>query len=83
MAEPEAADTTNKPTSRIPQMIGSLIAAVVIVALVITIVTAKIGPGPDSQELREKQDAREEKAERADERREERAELREERSENQ
>jgi hypothetical protein len=47
----------------------------VIVALAIALVTAKIGPGPDSRELRERQELREE-------RREERADRIEEQSEN-
>ncbi|MDQ4145797.1 MAG: hypothetical protein M3198_19030 [Actinomycetota bacterium] len=79
MSEIEAVEKKKKPRSHIPQMIGSLLAAVIIVALVITIVTAKIGPGLDSQELRERQDAQEEKAERLEESREEGAERREER----
>jgi hypothetical protein len=50
-----------KDTSR--QMIGSLVAAVLIVILAIAIVTAKLGPGPDSRELRERQEQREERLE--------------------
>lgn len=45
------------------QLIGSLIAAVLIVMLTVAAVTAAIGPGPDSTELRERQELQEERSE--------------------
>ncbi len=39
-------------------MIGSLVAAILIVALAVAIVTAKLGLGPDSRELRERREER-------------------------
>lgn len=67
----------NAPTSRkVPsvrtQVIGSLVVAALIVAIAIAAVTAKIGPGPDAREYRERQ-------ERLEEQQEERLELEEER----
>ena len=44
-------------------MLGSLLAAVLIVALTIFAVTAAIGPGPDARELRELQESQEERRE--------------------
>jgi uncharacterized membrane protein (DUF106 family) len=58
-------------------MVGSLVAAILIVALVVTLVTAKIGPGADSQEIRERRELQEERREAREERREERQERRE------
>jgi hypothetical protein len=61
-----------KPSYR-AQLIGSLLAAVLIVALTVAAVTLAIGPGLDSTELRDRQelqeerrDAREERAEQND-----------------
>ncbi len=42
------------------QLIGSLIAAVLVTIAVILLVTAKIGPGLDARELRERQELIEE-----------------------
>jgi hypothetical protein len=52
-----------KEPSHTRQMIGSLVAAVLIVALAVAIVTAKLGPGRDSRELRELREQREERLE--------------------
>lgn len=58
-----------KPSYR-AQLVGSLLAAVLIVALAVAAVTLAIGPGLDSTELRERQEerreAREERAEQND-----------------
>jgi hypothetical protein len=54
------------------QLIGSLIVAAMIVVIAVAAVTAKIGPGPDAREYRDRQ-------ERIEEQREERLELEEER----
>ena len=43
------------------QVIGSLLAAVLIVVIAVAAVTAAIGPGLDSTELRERQDLIEER----------------------
>ena len=53
------------------QLIGSLLAAVLLVALTIAAVTAAIGPGLDSTELRERQELQEERQEQQEERQEE------------
>ena len=45
------------------QVAGSLIAAVLIVAIVVTAVTIAIGPGLDATELRERQELLEERQE--------------------
>jgi len=45
------------------QLIGSLLVAVVITVVVIMAVTAKIGPGLDATELRERQELLEERRE--------------------
>lgn len=45
------------------QLLGSLLAAVLIVALTIFAVTAAIGPGPDARELRDLQESQEERRE--------------------
>lgn len=50
------------------QLIGSLLTAVVIVALTIAAVTLAIGPGLDSTELRERQELQEERQEAREER---------------
>jgi hypothetical protein len=55
-------------------MIGSLVVAALIVAIAIAAVTAKIGPGPDAREYRDRQ-------ERIEEQQDERADLEEERLE--
>jgi hypothetical protein len=55
-------------------VVGSLLAALLIVALTILIVTAKLGPGLDAREQREIQEQREELLERRQEQREERLE---------
>jgi hypothetical protein len=52
-----------KESSHTRQMIGSLVAAILIVALAVAVVTAKLGPGPDSRELRERREQREERLE--------------------
>ena len=56
------------------QFVGSLLAALLIVAVTIAVVTAKIGPGLDSQELRDRNEAVEERLEERFERLEERRE---------
>jgi hypothetical protein len=56
------------------QLTWSLIAAAVIVLLVVVGVTAKIGPGLDATELRERQELIEERQERREEQQEEREE---------
>ena len=52
------------------QLIGSLLAAVLLIAITISAVTAAIGPGLDSTELRERQELQEERQEQQEERRE-------------
>jgi hypothetical protein len=52
-------------------MVGSLIAAALIVLLTVALVTAKIGPGLDSTELREREERQEERLEQREERQEE------------
>ena len=64
--------TSRKVPSVRAQMIGSLVVAALIVAIAIAAVTAKIGPGPDAREYRDRQ-------ERIEEQQEERLELEEER----
>jgi hypothetical protein len=54
------------------QLIGSLIAAVLIVAIAVTAVTLAIGPGLDATELRERQELQEERQEQREEQQEER-----------
>jgi hypothetical protein len=54
------------------QLIGSLVAAVLIVAIAVTAVTLAIGPGLDATELRERQDLQEERQEQREEQQEER-----------
>ena len=56
------------------QVVGSLLAAVLVVILTVLVVTAKLGPGLDAREQREIQDRREELRERHQEQREERLE---------
>jgi hypothetical protein len=56
-----------KPSYR-AQLIGSLHAAVLIVALTVAAVTLAIGPGLDSTELRERQELQEERREAREER---------------
>jgi hypothetical protein len=53
------------------QLIGSLLVAVVITVVVIVAVTAKIGPGLDATELRERQELLDERREAREERLEE------------
>ena len=53
------------------QVVGSLVAAALLVVLTVALVTAKIGPGLDSTELREKEERQEERLEQREERREE------------
>ncbi|HZB01182.1 MAG TPA: hypothetical protein VE800_03640 [Actinomycetota bacterium] len=60
-----------KGPSYTKQLIGSLLVAVVITVLVIVAVTAKIGPGLDATELRERQELLEERREAREERLEE------------
>ena len=45
------------------QVVGSLVVAGLIVALAIATITAKIGPGPDAREYRDRQEAIEEQHE--------------------
>lgn len=54
------------------QVVGSLIAAILLVVVTVALVTAKIGPGLDSTELREKEERQEERLEQREERLEER-----------
>lgn len=54
------------------QVVVSLVAAVLLVVVTVALVTAKIGPGLDSTELREQEERREERLEQREERREER-----------
>jgi hypothetical protein len=54
------------------QVVGSLLAAVLLVVVTVALVTAKIGPGLDSTELREREELLEEQREEREERREER-----------
>jgi hypothetical protein len=68
---------TSRSYSR--QVVGSLVAAALIVLLTVALVTSKIGPGLDSTELRERDERREERLEQQEERREQREEQREER----
>jgi hypothetical protein len=55
------------------QLIGSLVAAVLIVAIAVTAVTLAIGPGLDATELRERQELQEERQEQREEQQEARA----------
>jgi hypothetical protein len=55
--------TMAKGPSYTKQLIGSLLVAVVITVVVIVAVTAKIGPGLDATELRERQELLEERRE--------------------
>lgn len=63
-----------KTPDHMRQLIGSLLVALLLVAITIAIVTAKLGPGLDATELRERQEQREERREQREERREERLE---------
>jgi hypothetical protein len=56
------------------QVVGSLVAAVLLVVVTVLLVTAKIGPGPDSTEIREREERQEERLEQREERLEERQE---------
>jgi hypothetical protein len=69
---PSAHKVSPPPFTR--QVVGSLLAAVLIVILTVLIVTAKLGPGLDAREQREVQEQREELQERRQEQREERLE---------
>jgi hypothetical protein len=64
-------NVADAPSYRV-QLIGSLIAAVLIVAIAVTAVTLAIGPGLDATELRERQDLQEERQEQREEQQEER-----------
>ena len=66
--------------SHAPQMLGSLLVAATIVAVVIAIVTSELGP-TSVAELEAQQERRDQRIERAEERREQRIERREERRE--
>lgn len=50
------------------QLIGSLLAAALIVVIAVTAVTLAIGPGLDATELREQQELQEERQERREDR---------------
>lgn len=52
----------NAPSDR-TQVVWSLVAALILTVLVVAIVTAKIGPGLDSKELRERERIEEEQRE--------------------
>jgi multisubunit Na+/H+ antiporter MnhC subunit len=52
-----------KAPSYAKQVVGSLIAALIITAVVVALVTAKIGPGLDAKELRERERIAEERRE--------------------
>jgi hypothetical protein len=56
------------------QVVGSLIAAILLVVVTVDLVTAKIGPGLDSTELREREERQEERLEQREERLQERQE---------
>ncbi len=73
MSERRSTSSRRTPSVR-AQMIGSLVVAALIVAIAIAAVTAKIGPGPDAREYRDRQ-------ERIEEQQDERADLEEERLE--
>jgi hypothetical protein len=60
----------NAPSYR-KQVIGSLLAALILTVLVVAIVTATIGPGLDSKELRERERIAEERREEQQEQQEE------------
>lgn len=47
--------------SHTKQLIGSILVAVILTIVVVAIVTAKIGPGLDAQELREREKIAEER----------------------
>lgn len=59
------------PPSYRAQLVGSLLAALLIVIVTVAAVTIAIGPGLDSTELRERQELQEERQEQREERREE------------
>ena len=61
------------PVSYRAQLFGSLLVAVLIVILTVAAVTAAIGPGLDSTELRERQDLQEERQDLKEERAEDNA----------
>ena len=69
----EPAPRTKLPSVR-AQVVGSLVVAALVVVIAIAAVTAKIGPGPDAREVRDRQ-------ERIEEQREEELELQEEQQE--
>ena len=73
MSEPNSSRSKKVPSVR-AQVIGSLVVAALIVVIAVAAVTAKIGPGPDAREYRDRQ-------ERIEEQEEERLELEEERRE--
>jgi len=56
------------------QVVGSLVVAVLLVVVTVLLVTAKIGPGLDSTEIREREERQEERLEQREERLEERQE---------
>lgn len=56
-----------KGSSYSAQLVGSLLAAVLIVALTVVAVTLAIGPGLDATELRERQELQEERREQQEE----------------
>ncbi len=74
MSRDTASPHTTSSPSYTRQVVGSLLAAVLIVAVTILLVTAKLGPGLDAREQRELQEQREELLERQQEQREERLE---------
>ena len=74
MSRERASSHTASSPSYTRQVVGSLLAAVLIVAVTILLVTAKLGPGLDAREQREIQRQREELLERRQEQREERLE---------
>jgi len=73
MSEQRGSSSKTVPSVR-TQVVGSLLVAALIVVIAIAAVTAKIGPGPDAREYRDRQ-------ERIEEQQEERLELEEERRE--
>lgn len=62
----------SKPSYR-AQLVGSLLAAVLLVVLTVAAVTLAIGPGLDATELRERQELQEERQEAREERAEDNA----------
>lgn len=49
-------DQPPESRSHLPQMIGSLVAALLIIAITVALVTAKIGPGVETREREEEQE---------------------------